>query len=77
VVRWVPAALVEVGEDAEPVDADGGAVDEDGVEPLAGLGRLEIVERRPGAVGVVGERAVSTRMDMLWPVTRPVRAVSR
>ena len=42
-VRRVPAALVEVGEDAEPVDADGGAVDEDVVEPLARLGRFEVV----------------------------------
>ena len=38
VVRGVPTAVVEVGEDAEPVDADVGALDEDVVEPLAGLG---------------------------------------
>ena len=42
-VRRVPTAVVEVGEDAEPVDGDVGAVDEDVVEPLAGMGRFEVV----------------------------------
>ena len=74
-VRRVPTAVVEVGNDAEPADADGGA-GEDVVDPLARLGRLEVVERRPGAAGMVGERAMSTRMDMLRPVTRPIRAGS-
>ena len=54
-----------------PIDANGGA-GEDVIEPPVRLGRLEAVERRPGAEVVVGERAVSTRMDMLGPVRRPV-----